>query len=70
MAMKKRFYSVNGQMMGYEASGVTKDFLTDHLGSITAEIDHTQTKTHDPSPGASDLSLDSDHVDQGGLGCL
>ena len=39
MAMKKRFYSVNGQMMGYEEGGVKKDFLTDHLGSITAEID-------------------------------
>ena len=47
MAMKKRFYSVNGQMMGYESGGVKKDFLTDHLGSITAEIDQTQTRTFD-----------------------
>ncbi len=47
MAMKKRFYSVNGQMMGYESGGVKKDFLTDHLGSITAEIDQTQTRTYD-----------------------
>jgi RHS repeat-associated protein len=47
MAMKKRFYSVNGQMMGYEEGGVKKDFLTDHLGSITAEIDQTQTRTYD-----------------------
>jgi hypothetical protein len=70
MSMKKRFCSVNGQMMGYGASGVMKDYLTDHLGSITAEIDHTQTKMHDPSPGASDLSSNSDPVDHGGLGCL
>ena len=47
MAMKKRFYTVNGQMMGYEEGGVKKDFLTDHLGSITAEIDQTQTRTYD-----------------------
>jgi hypothetical protein len=37
MAMKKRFYSVNGQMMGYEAGSVKKDFLTDHLDSITTQ---------------------------------
>ena len=43
--MKKRFYSVNGQMMGYESGGVKKDFLTDHLGSITAEIDQNQNRT-------------------------
>ena len=46
MPMTERFYSVNGQMMGYESGGVKKDFLTDHLGSITAEIDQTQTRTH------------------------
>jgi RHS repeat-associated protein len=45
MAMKKRFYTVNGQMMGYEEGGVKKDFLTDHLGSITAEIDQNQNRT-------------------------
>ena len=47
MPMTERFYSVNGQMMGYEEGGVKKDFLTDHLGSITAEIDQTQTRTYD-----------------------
>ena len=47
MPMTERFYSVNGQMMGYESGGVKKDFLTDHLGSITAEIDQTQTRTFD-----------------------
>jgi RHS repeat-associated protein len=47
MAMKRRFYTVDGQMLAYEESGVRKDFLTDHLGSITAEIDQTQTRTYD-----------------------
>jgi RHS repeat-associated protein len=32
-------------MMGYESGGVKKDFLTDHLGSITAEIDQNQNRT-------------------------
>ena len=32
-------------MMAYEEGGVTKDFLTDHLGSITAEIDQNQNRT-------------------------
>ena len=45
MPMKRRFYHVNGQMMAYEEDGVTKDFLTDHLGSITAEIDQNQNRT-------------------------
>ena len=45
MAMKKRFYHANGQMMAYDEGGVTKDFLTDHLGSITAEIDQNQNRT-------------------------
>jgi RHS repeat-associated protein len=47
MAMKKRFYTMNSQMMAYDEGGVTKDFLTDHLGSITAEIDQTQARTYD-----------------------
>jgi hypothetical protein len=47
MAMKKRFYSVNGQMMGYESGGEKKDFLTDHLGSIIAEVDQTQARTYE-----------------------
>jgi RHS repeat-associated protein len=47
MAMKKRFYTMNSQMMAYDEGGVTKDFLTDHLGSITAEINQAQTRTYD-----------------------
>ena len=47
MAMKKRFYTMNSQMMAYDEGGETKDFLTDHLGSITAEINQSQTRTYD-----------------------
>ena len=32
-------------MMAYDSGGVTKDFLTDHLGSITAEMDQNQNRT-------------------------
>ncbi len=35
------YYSVNGQMIGYKSGGARKDFLTDNLGSITAEYDQT-----------------------------
>jgi RHS repeat-associated protein len=38
---------MNGQMMAYDSGGVTKDFLTDHLGSITAEIDQNQNRTYE-----------------------
>jgi RHS repeat-associated protein len=34
-------------MMAYDEGGVTKDFLTDHLGSITAEINQAQARTYD-----------------------
>jgi RHS repeat-associated protein len=47
MPMTECFYTMNGQMMAYDSGGVTKDFLTDHLGSITAEIDQTQARTYD-----------------------
>ena len=45
MPMTESFYTVDGQMIGYESGGVRKDFLTDHLGSITAEIDQNQNRT-------------------------
>ena len=51
MPMTERFYSVNGQMMGYESGGVKKDFLTDHLGSITAEAG---TLRQEPIPWSGD----------------
>ena len=57
MAMKKRFYSVNGQMMACESGGVKKDFITDHLGSITAEMDQSQTRTYDARYSAYGKSL-------------
>ncbi len=48
MAMKERYYTVDGQMIGYETGTARKDFLTDALGSVTAEVDQTgNTKTFD-----------------------
>jgi RHS repeat-associated protein len=46
MPMKKRFYHVEGQMVAYDSGGVTKDFLTDHLGSIIAEVDQDENVTY------------------------
>lgn len=34
------YYTVDGHLIGYD-DGSQKDFLTDTLGSVTAEIDHT-----------------------------
>ena len=34
-------YTIDGQMIGYKDAGGRKDFLTDNLGSVTAEIDQT-----------------------------
>ena len=48
MALKERYYTVDGQIVGYRKSGVRKDFLTDALGSVTAEVDQTgNTKSFD-----------------------
>ena len=48
MALKERYYTVDGQIVGYKKGGVRKDFLTDALGSVTAEVDQTgNTKTFD-----------------------
>jgi RHS repeat-associated protein len=44
--MKKRFYYVDGQMVGCDEGGVRKDFLTDHLGSIIAEVDQDENVTY------------------------
>jgi RHS repeat-associated protein len=46
MPMKKRFYHVEGQMVGCDEGGVRKDFLTDHLGSIIAEVDQDENVTY------------------------
>src|SRR5206468_2154957 len=41
------FYTIDGQMIGYD-DGSQKDFLTDALGSVTAEVNQTgNTKTFD-----------------------
>lgn len=41
MAMTEQYYTIDGQMIAYESGGTRKDFLTDNLGSVTAEIDQT-----------------------------
>ena len=48
MAMKEQYYTVDGQMIGYKTVSGRKDFLTDALGSVTAEVDQTgASKTFD-----------------------
>ena len=48
MAMKEQYYTIDGQMIGYKTAAGRKDFLTDALGSVTAEVDQTgATKTFD-----------------------
>ena len=37
------YYTIDGQMIGYKDGGGRKDFLTDVLGSVTAEIDQAGT---------------------------
>ena len=37
------YYTVDGQMIGYKDANGRKDFLTDNLGSVTAEIDQSGT---------------------------
>lgn len=37
------FYTIDGQMVAYRDGGGRKDFLTDALGSVTAEVDQTGT---------------------------
>ena len=59
MAMKEQYYTVDGQMIGYKTAAGRKDFLTDALGSVTAEVDQTgATKTFDGryKPYGRDLS--------------
>ena len=59
MAMKEQYYTVDGQMIGYKTAAGRKDFLTDALGSVTAEVDQTgATKTFDGryKPYGGDLS--------------
>lgn len=39
------YYTIDGQMIGYKDQNGRKDFLTDALGSVTAEVDQSCTKT-------------------------
>ena len=53
------YYTVDGQMIGYKTAAGRKDFLTDALGSVTAEVDQTgASKTFDGryKPYGGDLS--------------
>ncbi len=53
------YYTIDGQMIGYKTAAGRKDFLTDALGSVTAEVDQTgATKTFDGryKPYGGDLS--------------
>jgi len=47
MPMSERYYTVDGQMIGFEEGGVRKDFLTDHLGSIIAIMDENEVRVFD-----------------------
>jgi len=46
MPMSERYYTVEGQMVGCDKAGVRTDFLTDHLGSIIAEVDQDENVTY------------------------
>ena len=53
------YYTIDGQMIGYKTAAGRKDFLTNALGSVTAEVDQTgNTKTFDGryKPYGGDLS--------------
>ena len=71
MAMKERYYTVDGQMIGYKDAAGRKDFLTDALGSVTAEVDQTgATKTFDGryKPYGGDLSSTGTRGSYGWIG--
>ena len=65
------YYTVDGQMIGYKDAGGRKDFLTDALGSVTAEVDQTgATKTFDGryKPYGGDLSSSGTRGSYGWVG--
>ena len=45
----KRYYTYKSAMVSYEmvSGSARKDYLTDYLGSITAEMNQTQSRTFD-----------------------
>ena len=65
------YYTVDGQMIGYKTAAGRKDFLTDALGSVTAEVDSTgATKTFDGryKPYGGDLSSTGTRGSYGWIG--
>ncbi len=65
------YYTVDGQMIGYKDAGGRKDFLTDALGSVTAEVDQTgATKTFDGryKPYGGDMSSSGTRGSYGWVG--
>ncbi len=43
----KRYYSAKGRLTAFEAGGTRNDYVNDHLGSVTAELDQSLNKTYD-----------------------
>ena len=41
MAMKKRYHTVNGMLIGETSNGVRRGYLPDALGSVVATVDNT-----------------------------
>ncbi len=67
------YYTVDGQIIGYKTAAGRKDFLTDSLGSVTAEVDQTgATKTFDGrfKPYGGDLSSTGTKGSYGWVGSL
>lgn len=65
------YYTIDGQLIGYKDQGGRKDFLTDALGSVTAEVDQTGiTKTFDGryKPYGGDLSSTGTRENYGWVG--
>ncbi len=64
------YYTIDGQMVGYKDAGGRKDFLTDALGSVTAEIDQTCAKTFDGryKPYGGDLTTTGTRGKYGWIG--
>ncbi len=65
------YYTIDGQMIGYKDASGRKDYLTDALGSVTAEVDQTgATKTFDGryKPYGGDLSSNGTRGSYGWVG--
>jgi hypothetical protein len=59
MSMKKRYYTVNGEIIGEQTTGQERiDYLTDALGSVTTTLDQSQkvVNTYAYKPSGAELS--------------